>query len=297
MLAGSRGRTASGPASTPHRTSPDRGAHPRRRRSVSPRRFASSWPAEDRDRPLMAEGRLAYHPTYFESDALAFLEFAERPSTSPSSRSAWAALRRDQRRPPLVSVITTIAKDHEKHLARRSGRSRSRKRASSSPDPGRLRRQGRGGAPEIGGSPRATGAPDESSERPGARDAAGRRGFRFVYMGSAAATRSLPPWRPSPGANAAVAIAATSSCRASGSLSTGPRSSKPSGRPAGRAVLKRSGAARSSSSTAPTTSKGRSSGRHIATSSAAGRPRFAAMQDKDLRAMTRSFSRSRRRSS
>jgi dihydrofolate synthase/folylpolyglutamate synthase len=67
---------------------------------------------------LMAEGRLAYHPTYFEVlTALAFLRFAERKvdiavlEVGMGGRFDATNVVR-----PLVSVITTIAKDHEKHL-------------------------------------------------------------------------------------------------------------------------------------------------------------------------------------
>jgi dihydrofolate synthase/folylpolyglutamate synthase len=67
---------------------------------------------------LMAGGRLAYHPTYFEVlTALAFLQFAERKvdiavlEVGMGGRFDATNVVR-----PLVSVITTIAKDHEKHL-------------------------------------------------------------------------------------------------------------------------------------------------------------------------------------
>jgi len=67
---------------------------------------------------LMAEEELAYHPTYFEVlTALAFLEFAETKvdvavlEVGMGGRFDATNIVR-----PLVSVITTIAKDHEKHL-------------------------------------------------------------------------------------------------------------------------------------------------------------------------------------
>jgi len=67
---------------------------------------------------LMAEGRLVYHPTYFEVlTALAFLHFAERRvdiavlEVGMGGRFDATNVVR-----PLVSVITTIAKDHERHL-------------------------------------------------------------------------------------------------------------------------------------------------------------------------------------
>jgi dihydrofolate synthase/folylpolyglutamate synthase len=66
----------------------------------------------------MAGGKLVYHPTYFEVvTALAFVEFAEREvdvavlETGMGGRFDATNVVR-----PLVSVITTIAKDHEKHL-------------------------------------------------------------------------------------------------------------------------------------------------------------------------------------
>lgn len=67
---------------------------------------------------LMADGRLAYHPTYFEVlTALAFLEFAER-HVDVAVLEVGMGGRFDATNVvrPLVSVITTIAKDHEKHL-------------------------------------------------------------------------------------------------------------------------------------------------------------------------------------
>ena len=67
---------------------------------------------------LMAEGRLVYHPTYFEVlTALAFLEFAEREVDAAVLEVGMGG-RFDATNVvrPLVSVITTIAKDHEEHL-------------------------------------------------------------------------------------------------------------------------------------------------------------------------------------
>ncbi len=67
---------------------------------------------------LMSEGKLSYHPTYFEVlTALAFLEFAERQidvavlEVGMGGRFDATNVVR-----PLVSVITTIAKDHQQHL-------------------------------------------------------------------------------------------------------------------------------------------------------------------------------------
>jgi dihydrofolate synthase / folylpolyglutamate synthase len=66
----------------------------------------------------MAEGKLVYHPTYFEVvTALAFVEFAER-EVDVAVLEVGMGGRFDATNVvrPLVSVITTIAKDHEKHL-------------------------------------------------------------------------------------------------------------------------------------------------------------------------------------
>jgi dihydrofolate synthase/folylpolyglutamate synthase len=67
---------------------------------------------------LMAAGRLLYHPTFFEVlTALAFLHFAERKvdiavlEVGMGGRFDATNVVR-----PLVSVITTISRDHEKHL-------------------------------------------------------------------------------------------------------------------------------------------------------------------------------------
>jgi len=67
---------------------------------------------------LMAQGRLVYHPTYFEVlTALAFLEFAER-KVDVAVLEVGMGGRFDATNvvTPVVSVITTIAKDHQKHL-------------------------------------------------------------------------------------------------------------------------------------------------------------------------------------
>ncbi|MCX6572426.1 MAG: Mur ligase family protein, partial [Candidatus Aminicenantes bacterium] len=66
----------------------------------------------------MADGKLVYHPTYFEVvTALAFVEFAER-EVDVAVLEVGMGGRFDATNVvrPLVSVITTIARDHEKHL-------------------------------------------------------------------------------------------------------------------------------------------------------------------------------------
>jgi len=73
---------------------------------------------------LMAEGRLVYHPTYFEVlTVLAFLEFAER-EVDVAVLEVGLGGRFDATNVvrPLVSVITTIARDHETHLGSTLGK-------------------------------------------------------------------------------------------------------------------------------------------------------------------------------
>jgi dihydrofolate synthase/folylpolyglutamate synthase len=73
---------------------------------------------------LMAEGRLVYHPTYFEVlTVLAFLEFAER-EVDVAVLEVGLGGRFDATNVvrPLVSVITTIAMDHETHLGSTLGK-------------------------------------------------------------------------------------------------------------------------------------------------------------------------------
>jgi dihydrofolate synthase/folylpolyglutamate synthase len=67
---------------------------------------------------LMASGRLAYHPTFFEVlTALSFLYFEERKADIAVLEVGMGG-RFDATNVvrPLVSVITTISKDHERHL-------------------------------------------------------------------------------------------------------------------------------------------------------------------------------------
>jgi dihydrofolate synthase/folylpolyglutamate synthase len=67
---------------------------------------------------LMSGGRLVYHPTFFEVlTALAFLHFAER-KVEVAVLEVGLGGRFDATNivRPLVSVITTISRDHEKHL-------------------------------------------------------------------------------------------------------------------------------------------------------------------------------------
>jgi dihydrofolate synthase/folylpolyglutamate synthase len=88
-------------------------------RSIGPERFrrllARLKDVIDR---LMVERKLVYHPTYFEVlTTLAFLEFAER-QVDVAVLEVGMGGRFDATNVvrPLISVITTIAMDHEKHL-------------------------------------------------------------------------------------------------------------------------------------------------------------------------------------
>jgi dihydrofolate synthase / folylpolyglutamate synthase len=88
-------------------------------RAVSPARFrALLGRVKDAADRLMAEKRLLGHPTFFEVlTALAFLEFAEK-KVDVAVLEVGMGGRFDATNivAPLLSVITTIAKDHEKHL-------------------------------------------------------------------------------------------------------------------------------------------------------------------------------------
>jgi dihydrofolate synthase / folylpolyglutamate synthase len=164
---------------------------------------------------LMAEGRLVYHPTYFEVlTALAFLEFAEREvdiavlEVGMGGRFDATNVVR-----PLVSVITTIAKDHEKHLGATLGKIAFEKAGIIKPQVPVVCGVGGGEALRvIRRAARERGAP--LTEVFGAGRALETRrtsgGFRFVYTGE----RGRYAFTPGPagrhqGANAAMAIAAT----------------------------------------------------------------------------------------
>ncbi len=204
---GSCGRTGSGPASTPRRTSPGS-------RSASASTGGASRRARFRELlarlkavidGLMAEGRLAYHPTYFEVlTALAFLEFAERPvdiavlEVGLGGRFDATNVVR-----PLVSVITTIAKDHEKHLGSTLEKIAFEKAGIIKPRiPVVCGVRGGAALREIRRVARERQAPltEALRERPDARDAAGRRRLPLRLYGRARPLRFLArPGRPSPG--------------------------------------------------------------------------------------------------
>jgi len=164
---------------------------------------------------LMAEGKLVYHPTYFEVlTALAFVEFAER-GVDVAVLEVGLGGRFDATNVvrPLVSVITTIAMDHEKHLGTTLREIASEKAGIVKPGIpvvcgvrdtealGEIRRVAREkGAPltEVFGNGRAL-----ETRRTAA-------GFRFIYTGERGRYAFTPGLAGRhQGANAAIAIAAT----------------------------------------------------------------------------------------
>ena len=164
---------------------------------------------------LMAEGRLAYHPTYFEVlTALAFVEFAER-GVDVAVLEVGMGGRFDATNVvhPLVSVITTIAKDHEKHLGTALGKIAFEKAGIIKPSvPVVCGVRGGAALREIRRIARERGAPLTEVFGPGRTLEArtGRGGFRFAYMGE----RGRYAFSPAlaglhQGANAATAIATT----------------------------------------------------------------------------------------
>jgi dihydrofolate synthase/folylpolyglutamate synthase len=185
-------------------------------RCVSPRRFrellARLKAAID---GLMAEGRLAYHPTYFEVlTALAFLEFAER-SVDVAVLEVGMGGRFDATNVvrPLVSVITTIAKDHEKHLGSTLEKIAFEKAGIIKPRiPVVCGVRGGAALREIRRVAREKGAPLTEVFGRG-RTLETRRagaGFRFFYTGQNGRYAFSPALAGRhQGANAAVAIAAT----------------------------------------------------------------------------------------
>ena len=164
---------------------------------------------------LMAEGRLAYHPTYFEVlTALAFVEFAER-GIDVAVLEVGMGGRFDATNVvrPLVSVITTIARDHEKHLGATLGKIAFEKAGIIKPGvPVVCGVRGGVALREIRRVARERGAPLTEVFGPGRTLEArtGRGGFRFAYMGE----RGRYAFSPAlaglhQGANAATAIATT----------------------------------------------------------------------------------------
>jgi len=183
-------------------------------RAIPPRRFldrlAGLKSVIDR---LMAGERLAYHPTYFEVlTALAFLEFADREvdiailEVGMGGRFDATNVVR-----PLVSVITTIATDHEIHLGATLAKIAFEKAGIIKPGvpvvcgvrKGAALREIRRIARERGSSLTEAFGPGRALE---AR--AGRGGFRFAYAGEGGRYAFSPGLAGlHQGANAAVAIA------------------------------------------------------------------------------------------
>ena len=163
---------------------------------------------------LMAEGRLVYHPTYFEVlTALAFLEFAER-EVDIAVLEVGLGGRFDATNVvrPLVSVITTIAKDHEKHLGSTLEKIAFEKAGIIKPQiPVVCGVRGGAALREIRRVARERGAPLVEVFGKG-RTLEVRRaghGFRFVYAGERGRYAFSPALAGRhQGANAAAAIAA-----------------------------------------------------------------------------------------
>jgi dihydrofolate synthase / folylpolyglutamate synthase len=182
---------------------------------IPPRRFRERLTGlkEVIDR-LMAEGKLVYHPTYFEVvTALAFLEFAER-QVDVAVLEVGMGGRFDATNVvrPLVSVITTIAKDHERHLGSTIRQIAFEKAGIIKPGiPVVCGVRGGEALREIKRIARERGAPVTEVFGPGrsleARKA--RDGYRFVYEGEGGRYTFVPGLAGRhQGANAATAIAA-----------------------------------------------------------------------------------------
>ncbi|MGB8959203.1 MAG: Mur ligase family protein, partial [Candidatus Aminicenantales bacterium] len=164
---------------------------------------------------LMAEGRLIYHPTYFEVlTAIAFLEFAER-QVDVAILEVGMGGRFDATNVvrPLVSVITTIAMDHQQHLGSTLRQIAFEKAGIIKPGVPVVCGVGGGEAlREIRRVARERNAPLTEAFRAGRKleTRKTRSGYRFVYQGRAgwyAFTPGLAGRHQ--GANAAVAIAVT----------------------------------------------------------------------------------------
>ncbi len=184
--------------------------------SIAPKRFreilARLKSVIDR---LMAEERLVYHPTYFEVvTALAFVEFAERDvdvavlEVGMGGRFDATNIVR-----PLVSVITTIAKDHEGHLGSTLGKIAFEKAGIIKPVIPVVCGVRRGPAlREIRRVAREREAPLTEVFGPGRRleTRRTREGYRFTYVGENGRYAFSPGLAGRhQGENAAVAIAAS----------------------------------------------------------------------------------------
>jgi dihydrofolate synthase/folylpolyglutamate synthase len=163
---------------------------------------------------LMAEGRLAYHPTYFEVvTALAFLEFAER-DVDVAVLEVGMGGRFDATNVvrPLASVITTIAMDHETHLGSTLGKIAFEKAGIIKPGiPVVCGVKGGTALREIRRVAREREAPLTEVFGPGRKLETRRTsgGYRFTYTGGKGRYVFSPGLAGRhQGANAAVAIAA-----------------------------------------------------------------------------------------
>ncbi len=163
---------------------------------------------------LMAEKRLVYHPTYFEVlTALAFMEFAEREvdiaviEVGMGGRFDATNVVR-----PLVSVITTIAKDHEKHLGSTLREIAFEKAGIVKPGvPVVCGARGGAALRVIRGVARERRAPlvEVFGKGRSLEARPGRGGYRFVYRGERGSYSYTPGLAGRhQGANAAMAIAA-----------------------------------------------------------------------------------------
>jgi dihydrofolate synthase/folylpolyglutamate synthase len=164
---------------------------------------------------LMAGGKLVYHPTYFEVlTALAFLEFAER-QVDVAVLEVGMGGRFDATNVvrPLVSVITTIAKDHQHHLGSTLRRIAFEKAGIIKPAVPVVSGVGGGEARrEIRRVACERSAPLVEAFGPGRSLVAKKTdgGYRFVYSGKAGRYAFTPGLAGRyQGANAAVAIATT----------------------------------------------------------------------------------------
>lgn len=164
---------------------------------------------------LMSEGKLLYHPTYFEVlTALAFLEFAER-QVDVAVLEVGMGGRFDATNVvrPLLSVITTIAKDHQQHLGSTLRRIAFEKAGIIKPGiPVVCGVRGGEALREIQRVARERNAPVTEVFGPGRalETRTARGGYRFIYTGeNGRYAFSLALAGRHQGANAATAIAAT----------------------------------------------------------------------------------------
>jgi len=164
---------------------------------------------------LMVEGRLVYHPTYFEVlTALAFLEFAER-GVDVAVLEVGMGGRFDATNVvrPLVSVVTTIAKDHQEHLGATLAKIAFEK--AGIVKPGVPVVCGVAGGPALrvirqAARERGVALTEVFGQGRGLETHKTRDGYRFVYMGENGRYAFMPGLAGRhQGANAAVAIAVT----------------------------------------------------------------------------------------